>query len=219
MKNNQKMQNGKPQNDVKANAKTAFGELAAFAGLTKTPAPEPTVSHEPFKNVSENLSQPADTVPVAVPSEPKRHTEPSQISADVIVEGTIHTEGALNCCGVVKGDLIATEMVTMSGKQTGNIQGLQIHFTNACIEGNVSAKKEIEIDSATNIKGDVRGGSVVLDGHVTGLICAEGLVCLNKNAVLIGDIQAGSVSIEEGAQISGQISMKKLESKQKAAAL
>lgn len=190
----------KKENNVGANAKTAFMELAAMAGLTKT-------------TPAERLG--ADTTEKNAPSAPERMTSPqaerpgavSVIAADAVVVGTTRTEGALDCRGVVKGDLIAKGEITMSGKQTGNIQGQKIRFSNAAIEGNVTAQEHIEITQGTKIIGDVHGGSVVLNGQVTGLICAAGLVCLRKNAILSGDIQAGSLSIEEGAQLSGEIKM------------
>ncbi|MEG2176979.1 MAG: polymer-forming cytoskeletal protein [Oscillibacter sp.] len=203
MKEIEKNETEKRQNSAGNNAKTAFKELAAMAGLTKTP-PEERISDEPAgKVVPFDLSKAAPA-----PEKVERPMEVSLIAADVVVEGTTRTTGALDCRGVVKGDLIAKGAITMSGKQVGNIQGQQIHFSNASIEGNVTAQEYIEITHGTKIIGDIRGGSVLLNGQVTGLICAVGLVSLRKNAVLLGDIQAGAISIEEGAQISGQIKMK-----------
>lgn len=201
-KENQEMQQGELHNTMGHNAKTAFLELASMTGLTKT---------APVFPVSAEKTEPIGASPAPTKYVPISPMEVSLITTDVIVEGTTCTDGALDCRGTVKGDLIAKGAVTMSGKQTGNVQGLQILFSNASIEGNVTAKEHIEINHGTKITGDVRGGTVVLNGQVTGLICAEGLVSLRKNAVLIGDIQAGAISIEEGAQISGQIKMKRLE--------
>ncbi|MEG1577481.1 MAG: polymer-forming cytoskeletal protein, partial [Oscillospiraceae bacterium] len=78
----------------------------------------------------------------------------------------------------------------------------------ARIEGNVIAREHVDIDRNSKVIGNVQGSSVLLDGQLDGQLRAEGLVCLRKNAILNGDIQAGSLSIEEGARVTGQIVMK-----------
>ena len=53
--------------------------------------------------------------------------------------------------------------------------------------------------------GDIRAKSVTIDGKVKGSLDLEESACFQKDAVLIGDVTAGSVSMSEGAQIVGAL--------------
>ncbi|MEG1773356.1 MAG: polymer-forming cytoskeletal protein [Oscillospiraceae bacterium] len=213
MKENPKLKNeNKPIGGVGKN-KPALFDFSALAGLSKDAAKEPPPVASEAPPTPSEIAQSVAPVWTAPPPPPAPVQETSLIAAGVVVEGTIRTEGALDCRGVVKGDLIAKGSIVLSGKQIGNIQGLQVQFLSASIEGNVHAKEHVSIDSGTKIIGDIQGGSILLDGQVTGLICGEGLVCLRKNAVLDGDIQAGALAIEQGAQLVGKVTMKLTESR------
>ncbi|MEG0361941.1 MAG: polymer-forming cytoskeletal protein [Longicatena sp.] len=132
----------------------------------------------------------------------------STIAAGVTMEGTLQTEGDLECRGEFKGDIIASGNVAIFGKHAGNIEGYKVSFENATIVGDVVAKENILIDSKTTIEGNLTSENVTLDGQVHGDIHAEGVVCLHANAILTGNIEAASISIENGAKIFGQIKTK-----------
>ncbi|MEG1395390.1 MAG: polymer-forming cytoskeletal protein [Oscillospiraceae bacterium] len=181
-------------------AKTTLRELAAMVGLgSETPK-------ELKMQAGSSFDTDYEVAEVIIPAEPP--VEASIIANGVVLEGNICTEGGLDFRGTINGDLIAGGFITSSGKQKGNLDGQQIHLAGARIEGNVIAREHVDIDRNSKVIGNVQGKSIVLDGQIDGQLRAEGLVCLRKNAILNGDIQAGSLSIEEGARVTGQIVMK-----------
>lgn len=192
----------------KGGAKSVLMDLASKVGfsINNTEDSESKESKETKDKVEFQISK--NPVSHAVLSKKSEHiTEMSVIMSDVEVEGNIKTGGDLDCRSTIKGDLVAKGNIVMSGTQTGNIYGLQIKFSGAQIDGNVTAEEHIAVDSNTVIKGDIHTGSILLYGRVKGNVFAQGLVSLCKNSVLAGNVQAGNISIEKGAQVTGQINM------------
>ena len=54
------------------------------------------------------------------------------------------------------------------------------------------------------IKGEVKTRSVIIFGKVEGNITVQERCELKSNAILVGDIAAGTLAIEEGATFMGQ---------------
>lgn len=199
------------KSEMACNAKNAFIELAAMVGVGGKDAPATTKAADtnPPASTSQKSATPSaapQPTPSAVSPLPKA-IEKTVISEGTFIDGTIRTEGSIECSGTVKGDIIAKGTVSIAGEHTGNIQGGQITFSHASIEGNVSAQGEVSVDNATKIVGDIKTGSMILDGKVTGSIFAEDLVVFQKDAVLSGNVQAARISMLEGARISGEVKM------------
>lgn len=89
------------------------------------------------------------------------------------------------------------------------------------IEGEITSAGLIEIEGV--IKGSIKGNSVILreEGYVEGTIIAESLsirgkfdgtiraqnISITSKAKVIGNIEYGSLSVEDGASIDGQFKM------------
>lgn len=89
------------------------------------------------------------------------------------------------------------------------------------IEGEITSAGLIEIEGV--IKGTIKGNSVILreEGYVEGTIIAESLsirgkfdgtikaqnISITSKAKVIGNIEYGSLSVEDGASIDGQFKM------------
>lgn len=70
-------------------------------------------------------------------------------------------------------------------------------------EGELSTHGSLIIGQSGEVHADIRVGTVVIDGKVSGNIVAEGKVQLNPTASLIGDIKASRLAIAEGATFVG----------------
>ncbi len=80
------------------------------------------------------------------------------------------------------------------------------------IEGEVVSDGALTIGENANIKGEVKTRSVIIFGKVEGNISVQERCELKSNAVLVGDISAGTLSIEEGATFMGQSQVGKRDS-------
>jgi cytoskeletal protein CcmA (bactofilin family) len=72
------------------------------------------------------------------------------------------------------------------------------------IEGEVTSDGALTVGENAFIVGEIRTRSVVLYGRVQGNISVTERCELKSNAVLEGDITAGTLSIEEGATFMGK---------------
>ena len=77
------------------------------------------------------------------------------------------------------------------------------------IEGEVLSDGNLTIGENANIKGEIKTKSVVVFGKVNGNITVEESCELKANSELVGDVQAGTLSIESGATFMGQSSVGK----------
>jgi cytoskeletal protein CcmA (bactofilin family) len=72
------------------------------------------------------------------------------------------------------------------------------------IEGEVQSDGALTVGENANIKGEIKTRTVVIFGKVEGNISVQERCELKSNAILIGDISAGTLSIEEGATFDGR---------------
>jgi cytoskeletal protein CcmA (bactofilin family) len=91
---------------------------------------------------------------------------------------------------VAQGQLSANEDLLIEGQFQGNIT-LDDHCLTVGTEGHVKA--------------EVRARQVVILGSVTGNIVAREKIEIHRTGHVVGDLQAASVAIEEGAYFKGSI--------------
>jgi cytoskeletal protein CcmA (bactofilin family) len=106
------------------------------------------------------------------------HAEPSAGQETVIGPG-VH----------IKGDLQGTANVELKGT----------------VEGNVNVDGLLVVGKGGKVIGDISATSVYLDGEVAGNIQAKEKARLSANAKLKGNLQASSLSIQEGARFQGRV--------------
>jgi cytoskeletal protein CcmA (bactofilin family) len=73
--------------------------------------------------------------------------------------------------------------------------------------GEITSENTLIVGESGEIDAEIRSKSVVVSGTVHGNIIAEAKVVLHKSANVEGDIQTPSIVVEEGAMITGKISM------------
>jgi len=72
------------------------------------------------------------------------------------------------------------------------------------IEGEVSSDGALTVGENANIKGEIKTRAVTIFGKVEGNITVSERCELKSNAVLQGDVSAGTLAIEEGATFHGR---------------
>lgn len=80
---------------------------------------------------------------------------------------------------------------------------------NGRFEGTLETKGKLMIGDRAEIKADITGESISIEGIVTGNIKASKVLRLGASARLYGDIETAALSIEEGAVMNGQLRMEK----------
>ena len=75
--------------------------------------------------------------------------------------------------------------------------------------GEIASENTLVVGESGEIFATVRSRTVVIAGSVTGDVVASERLVLQKTARLEGDVQAGSLQMEDGAILNGRIAMKR----------
>ena len=92
----------------------------------------------------------------------------------------------------IKGDLVGTEDLFLDGEIDGTIRLPEGRLT---IGPNGRARADVEVRD------------LIVFGQLTGKIHATGRVDLRQSATVLGDIQAGTLAIEESASLKGRVEL------------
>jgi cytoskeletal protein CcmA (bactofilin family) len=90
-----------------------------------------------------------------------------------------------------KGDLSADEDLLIQGR----------------VEGSITHTQRLTIGAQGTVKANIRAQLIIVEGTVDGDLQAEKSIVVKDTARVCGNIQAPSVSINEGACFSGNIDM------------
>jgi cytoskeletal protein CcmA (bactofilin family) len=90
----------------------------------------------------------------------------------------------------------------------GEVKGSEDLTVEGFVEGTITlADSRLTIGSHAKVHADVAARDVVVLGELNGNIVAAGRVELRSGAMLLGDIQASRLSIEENAIFKGKVDL------------
>ena len=89
----------------------------------------------------------------------------------------------------------------------GNLTGGGNLVIEGRVEGQISLKNHLTIESTGRVQADIRAEELTINGDASGNIDASSRVAINASAKVAGDIKAPRVVIEDGAVFNGSIEM------------
>lgn len=130
----------------------------------------------------------------------------STIAAGTVIVGEVHSKGDLNILGEIQGNIETKGNVSMGGKVIGNIEGKDVNFSKSSVKGNIIASGAVTLDGKSVVLGDVNSKSISCNGRLKGNLNIDGKAHFLNETILVGNVCAGSLVIEEGARIKGDVS-------------
>ncbi len=122
------------------------------------------------------------------------------------IKGNIESDGNVELCGTVIGDISVAGKLDVLGNITGNSSAREIFAENAKINGNISVTGTVKVGQSSVILGDIEATSAVVAGAIQGNLDVHGPVILDSSAIVMGNIKSQSVQINNGAVIEGMCS-------------
>ena len=119
------------------------------------------------------------------------------------IPDTIHTEA----CQRLDDGINTNNIKNIVGSDVeikGSIRFVNDLILNGRVEGEVVSSGCLTVGEEGCIKGEVKTHNVIISGNIEGNIHAQESCILKENAIVMGDITAGSLSIEEGVTFQGQ---------------
>ena len=132
--------------------------------------------------------------------------EVSNITAGMVINGDITSQGSLELVGAVHGNINISGKMSITGIIEGNSKAAEIYAESAKITGEVRSLGTVKVGQETVIIGDIYATSAVIAGAVKGDIDVHGPVILDNTAIVMGNIKSKSVQINNGAVIEGMCS-------------
>lgn len=132
--------------------------------------------------------------------------EVSNITAGMVINGDITSQGSLELVGAVHGNINIAGKMSITGIIEGNSQAAEIYAESAKITGEVRSLGTVKVGQETVIIGNIFATSAVIAGAVKGDIDVHGPVVLDTTAIVMGNIKSKSVQINNGAVIEGMCS-------------
>lgn len=131
--------------------------------------------------------------------------EQTVISRNTIIEGNIRSFANVNIDGSVKGDVQLTKNAAITGKVIGNVECNNASLSGSQMQGNITSKGQVKFDRDSLILGDISASYLDMNGKVKGNIDISGKADFKSDAYIIGDINVSTLTVLEGATISGHV--------------
>lgn len=117
--------------------------------------------------------------------------------------GNLSTKDNLVIYGQIIGDIKCDQNIELYGNVTGDVCCKNVIVFHAEIHGNVACDDSIKITTDSIIEGNISTGILESDGSIQGNIQASKYVQLMANSKTIGDIDAVTIGLENGACVQG----------------
>ncbi len=193
---------------AKENARQAWKEILGVVGVDAGKEEEIDGDMPENLDLSQEVDKEDEKNKVYMGGPTVQRHPVSIISDGMTVNGDAKVKGDLELRGAIKGNISADGNVTITGKLLGDLSCTKdVVLTSASIQGNISAVGAIALDKASTVIGDVEATGATIDGKMKGSLNVEETVNFQKDAVLIGDVTAGQISMSEGAQVVGSVNI------------
>ncbi|MBR5486139.1 MAG: polymer-forming cytoskeletal protein [Oscillospiraceae bacterium] len=130
------------------------------------------------------------------------------LTEDVVINGSLHSKNDVVMAGRVNGNVDVEGKLTVRGKIEGDIVAGEIRMEGARVMGKMTCKGRLDIDVNSVSVGNIEAEELILDGKVQGDALVKGETSIRSQALLMGDLDTGSVSIDRGATFMGKIKTK-----------
>ncbi len=133
--------------------------------------------------------------------------EVTVIATGTVIIGDLSVGGGLCVNGEIKGNLKVAGMVELNGKVIGDIVASDAVIVNSRVRGNLTVGNMLSMDGNSVVAGDVVARNIDINGKIKGNLTVEERGHFQQDAVLLGNLISGTVIIDEGAMLKGDISI------------
>ncbi len=138
-----------------------------------------------------------------------RNKKESILLEDIEIKGDITSKNDMTILGYVSGNIFCEQGLNITGALDAEIKARNVRLQSAEITGNICCDDELTIDFDSNVIGNIKSNDCTIDGKIKGNIVVGSLLHIQKNADIVGNIDAFEISFLQGAKVNGQLKMVK----------
>jgi cytoskeletal protein CcmA (bactofilin family) len=128
-------------------------------------------------------------------------TEVEEAAASIPRGG--HRNGAAGARGITLG----TRDV-LNGSLT--VEG-DLHIEGT-VDGEIKASGDVDVEAPATVRATVDGRNVTVRGNVTGNVVARARLTVAGSGIVLGDVRAARLRVDDGGTVNGTITMGAIES-------
>ncbi len=121
------------------------------------------------------------------------------------IQGDLKIKGNLEMYGEVIGNIDCESHVVLDGIVKGNIVCHSAQFDGGVVTGDVLSKDKVYFGEKTEVFGELRANVAEVFGKIKGDCQVTSDLFVKGSGAVIGDINAGNITIEKGAIIQGAV--------------
>ncbi len=194
--------------EVQAGAEIAAEEATAIAAPAFAAAPAPAATYAPAPAAAPYTPPAATSAPYEEPPAAAVSAgSVTVIAAGTTIVGDINTAGGLTINGDVKGDIKVATKLILNGKIIGDVEAENAEITGSMVRGNIKVTETFAMDGATTVVGDISARNAKSNGKIKGNLTVMERGHFESSATLVGNLIAGTVIIDEGAMLKGDIAI------------
>lgn len=141
-----------------------------------------------------------------VPSGKQDECNVTVFTPGLIIEGNVSSETDMIIRGTISGNIVCRSDINLSGRVTGNIRGKNVRINGGTVKGDIQCEEKLSIEKS-HIEGNLAAAQAQINNRINGDITVQGTLSLLREANIQGNITAAGLGVEEGAMMSGQITI------------
>lgn len=139
-----------------------------------------------------------------------KHKE-AVITEDMVIKGTINSSANIAIAGTIVGDVISEGDVVVTGKVEGNVTAHALTIREGMINGDILSSGTVVVSENSTIDGNIKAERIEINGKVVGNLESAGKIILNQHSSIEGNVAGIELSMSEGAELKGSVSVRKSE--------
>ena len=185
----------------------AFGKLRNLMNSFNLFARRDEISRDAAPVREETAVTPSSAIrPTLSSGENPQDKERNVFGEGLRIDGDVSSDTDIVIRGTVHGNIVCRGDIELSGSVQGDIEGRNVRIVGGRIEGNVVCSEALKVERSS-VVGNLTAQRAQIDNKVEGNITVHGTLALLREADIRGDIVAGALSIEEGAVLTGKVSV------------
>jgi cytoskeletal protein CcmA (bactofilin family) len=105
---------------------------------------------------------------------------------------------------------VGVNVIAEGSNLTGNIVTSGDCRIDGTMKGNIQSNAKVIVGATGSIEGEIVCKNIEIEGKIKANINVGELLCIRSNATLIGNVIAGKLSIEPGANFIGNCKMQNM---------
>lgn len=131
------------------------------------------------------------------------------ITSDMVIKGTVSAQSNISIEGTIVGDVSSEGDVVIKGRVEGNVIVHSLSIKAGSIVGDIVCSGAIIIAEHSSVDGNIKAEHIDVNGKVTGNLESTGKIILNPHSEIEGNVAAAELSMTEGAELRGNVSVHK----------